>query len=107
MVAQVTRPPEHSGGNPSASQTQRRTTSSNSAAIGDITRNAAFWFHAPASQLAASAAGTIPPFGSSLLLRMHLNAVKDTYARAAFSSPAKIPYSVFGGVKEPNCLLIS
>jgi hypothetical protein len=30
--------------------------------MGDITRSAAFWFHAAASQLAASAAGTIPPF---------------------------------------------
>src|SRR5258708_10327043 len=34
--SQVTRPPAQSGGNPSASQTQRRTTSSNSAAMGDI-----------------------------------------------------------------------
>jgi hypothetical protein len=30
--------------------------------MGDITRSAAFWFHAAASQLAASAAETIPPF---------------------------------------------
>ena len=62
MVAQVTKPPSHSGGNPSASQTQRRATSSNSAPMGDITRKAAFWFQAAASQLAARAAGTIPPF---------------------------------------------
>jgi hypothetical protein len=30
--------------------------------MGDIARSAAFWFHAAANQLAANAAGTIPPF---------------------------------------------
>jgi hypothetical protein len=30
--------------------------------MGDITRSAAFWFQAAANQLAAKAAGTIPPF---------------------------------------------
>jgi hypothetical protein len=62
MVAQVTNPPAQSAGNPRASQTHPRTTSSNSDATGDITRSAAFWFQAPASQLAASAVGSIPPF---------------------------------------------
>src|SRR6267154_86282 len=62
IVAQVTRPPAQSGGNRNTSHTQRRTISSNSAAMGDIARNAAFWFQAAAIQFAARAAGTIQQF---------------------------------------------
>src|SRR5260370_17303430 len=61
VVAQVTSPPSQSAGKFSASQIHRNTTSSSSAPIGDITRNATFWSHTPASQFAPSAAGKTPP----------------------------------------------
>src|SRR5207244_614913 len=54
-------PPSQSSGNRNASLTHPSTTSSSSAATGDITRSAAFCPHAPASQFAAIAAGNVPP----------------------------------------------
>jgi len=61
MVAPVTNPPSQSGGRPRASQTQRITTSSSSAATGDMTRNTASWPQAAATQLATIAAESVPP----------------------------------------------
>ena len=61
MVAPVTNAPPHPAGSPSTSSSQRRETSSRTAAIGVATKSPAFWSHAAASQLAASAAGSEPP----------------------------------------------
>src|ERR1700732_3188049 len=50
IVAQVTKPPSQLAGKFNASQIQCSTTSSSSAATGDITRRPAFWSHALANQ---------------------------------------------------------
>ncbi len=60
-VAPVTKLNPVDAGRPSRSTTHPRTTSSRAAATGDITRTAAFWSHAPASQLAAVATGYDAP----------------------------------------------
>ena len=61
MVAPLTNPPPASAGKDSTSSNQPRTTFSITEAIGDITFRPAFWSHAPANQLAARAAGRLPP----------------------------------------------
>jgi len=61
MVAQVTRPPAHSGGIPVPHRPTGGLLLPVPPRWGTFTRSAAFWFHAAANQLAANAAGTIPP----------------------------------------------
>ena len=61
IVVPVTNPAPLVEGKPSRSTVQASTISSNLAATGDMTCIAAFWSHAPASQFAASAAGSVPP----------------------------------------------
>src|SRR6266478_5307560 len=61
IVAPVTNPAPQEAGRPKISRSQPRTISSKAAATGDITVRAVFWSHAPASQLAARAAGKTPP----------------------------------------------
>jgi len=61
IVAPVTNPASVPGGRPSSSRSQRVVTSSSRAAIGEETRSPAFWSQAPASQFAATVAGSAPP----------------------------------------------
>src|SRR5215467_9002142 len=87
-VAHVTKPPSQPAGNRKASQTQLKTISSSSAAAGDITRKHAFCPQAPASQFAASAAGSTPPMTKP----KYLPPVIATVAGDASSSRTSITF---------------
>ncbi len=61
MVAPLTKAAPQPAGMSSSSTSQRCATSSRREAMGLVGKRTAFWSHAPASQLAASAAGRQPP----------------------------------------------
>jgi hypothetical protein len=61
MVAPVTKPAPVPSGRPSSSTSQRNATSSMVAVAGEPGHPAAFWSQVPASQFAATVAGSDPP----------------------------------------------